>query len=215
MDHQQDAVWSSALWTQHRSRARFPWLHFRTGIKAISNWCLVSFCSIAAILAKTLGTVMQYSWFSVISGCPYKTVQPLKNFLQFSLAKTYTKLKLKTILDTHVHPCLWGGGEVGHVWFEESLSYANGMSTTFVHDWKYERHNLKIACLIEILPYLKMWGWMIEWMEVYLISGLMRLVRALAIIKYANKPRENKLIKLLISKRERNTYLQYKDKIIQ
>ena len=52
-------------------------------------------------------------------------------------------------------------------------------------------------------------------MEVYLISGLMRLVRALAIIKYANKPRENKLIKLLISKRERNTYLQYKDKIIQ
>ena len=114
MDHQQDAVWSSALWTQHRSRARFPWLHFRTGIKAISNWCLVSFCSIAAFLAKTLGTVMQYSWFSVISGCPYKTVQPFKKILQFSRATPYTKLKLKTILDTHVHPCLWGGGEVGH-----------------------------------------------------------------------------------------------------
>ena len=52
-------------------------------------------------------------------------------------------------------------------------------------------------------------------MELYLISGLKRLVRPLAIIKYAYKPRENKLIKLLISKRERNTYLQYKDKIIQ
>ena len=139
----------------------------------------------------------------------------LKNILQFSLATPHVKLKLKKILDTHGQPCLWGGREVGHVWFKESPSYADGMSKTFVHDWKYERYNLKIACLIEILPYLKMWKWMIEWMELCLISGLMRLVRPLAMIKYAYKPRENKLIKLLISKRERNTYWQYKDKIIR
>lgn len=215
MDHQQDAVWSSALWTQHRSRARFPWLHFRTGIKAISNWCLVSFCSIAAILAKTLGTVMQYSWFSVISGCPYKTVQPFKKYL--AVLPRHTLYKVETENNSgYTRPSLFvGWGRGWALWFKESLSYANGMSKTFVHDWKYERHNLKIACLIEILPYLKMWEWMIEWMEVYLISGLMRLVRALAIIKYANKPREHKLIKLLISKRERNAYLQYKAKIIQ
>ena len=40
-------------------------------------------------------------------------------------------------------------------------------------------------------------------MKLYLISGLMKLVRPLAIIKYANKPRKKKLIKLTISKREK------------
>ena len=127
MDHQQDAVWSSALWTQHRSRARFPWLHFRTGIKAISNWCLVSFCSIAAILAKTLGTVMQYSWFSVISGCPYKTVQPFKKYL--AVLPRHTRYKVETENNSgYTRPSLfvgWGRGWACVIWREPLLCQWN------------------------------------------------------------------------------------------
>ena len=45
--------------------------------------------------------------------------------------------------------------------------------------------------------------WMNEWMKLYLISGLMRLIRPLAKQKYANKPRE-------IKKRKPKNYLQNK-----
>ena len=72
---------------------------------------------------KVLGTAIQYSWFSVISGCPHKTVQ---NVLQFSLPLPYTKLKLgKNSGYTRPTCSLWGGGGVGHVWFKESPTNTN------------------------------------------------------------------------------------------
>ena len=44
-------------------------------------------------------------------------------------------------------------------------------------------------------------------MKLYLISGLMRLFRPLAIIKYANKPKKKQINKLTISKREKKNLL--------
>ena len=158
MDHQQNAVWSSALWTQHRSRARFPWLHSRTGDKAIRNWRLASVCSIATILDKSPKDSNAVFLIFCNFWLPSKHCNLLKNIFQFSLPTPYTKLKLKKILDTHVQPCLCVcvGGGLGMC----DLKRATQMQMEcprLVHDWKYERCNLKIACLLEILPYLKRW----------------------------------------------------------
>ena len=43
---------------------------------------------------KVLGTVLQYSYFSVISQFPHKTVHPFRNFLAVLSPPPYTKLKL-------------------------------------------------------------------------------------------------------------------------
>ena len=43
---------------------------------------------------KVLGTVLQYSYFSVISQFPLKTVHPFRNFLAVLPPPPYTKLKL-------------------------------------------------------------------------------------------------------------------------
>ena len=58
---------------------------------------------------KVLGTVMQYSYFSVISRFPHKTVHRFRNFLAVLLCPTLYKVETrKTILDTQHR--LWGEG---------------------------------------------------------------------------------------------------------
>ena len=59
-------------------------------------WQFVMLCQnyILQSWTKVLGTVLQYSYFSVISRFPLKTVHPFRIFLQFSLPPPYTKLKL-------------------------------------------------------------------------------------------------------------------------
>ena len=59
---------------------------------------------------KVLGTVLQYSYFSVISRFPLKTVHPFRKFLPVlpvlpppTLYKVETR---KKILDTRVQHCL-------------------------------------------------------------------------------------------------------------
>ena len=55
---------------------------------------------------------MQYSYFSVISGFPHKTVHPFEIFLQFSLPPPYTKLKFRKKCG-YTRPTLfvgWGEG---------------------------------------------------------------------------------------------------------
>ena len=59
---------------------------------------------------KVLGTVVQYSFVSLISRFPHKTVHPFRNFLAVLPLPPYTKLKLEKILDTRVQHCLWGEG---------------------------------------------------------------------------------------------------------
>ena len=61
---------------------------------------------------KVLGTVLQYSYFSVISRSPLKAVHPFRNFLAVlpPPPPPYTKLKLGKNLDTRVQHCLWDEG---------------------------------------------------------------------------------------------------------
>ena len=59
---------------------------------------------------KVPRTVMQYSYFAVISQFRHKTVHPFfEIFLPFSLPPPYTKLKLRKILDTRTRPTLFVG----------------------------------------------------------------------------------------------------------
>ena len=60
---------------------------------------------------KVLGTVLQYSYFSVISRSPLKAVHPFRNFLAvLPPPPPYTKLKVGKNLDTRVQHCLWDEG---------------------------------------------------------------------------------------------------------
>ena len=60
---------------------------------------------------KALGTVLQYSYFSVISRFPLKTVHTFQNFLAVLPPPTLCKVETsEKILDTRVQHCLWGEG---------------------------------------------------------------------------------------------------------
>ena len=60
---------------------------------------------------KVLGTVLQYSYISVISRFPLKTMHPFQNFLAVLPPPTLYKVETrKKILDTRVQHCLWGEG---------------------------------------------------------------------------------------------------------
>ena len=60
---------------------------------------------------KVLGTVLQYSYFSVISRFPLKTVHPFQNFLAALPAPTLLKVEArKKILDARFQHCLLGEG---------------------------------------------------------------------------------------------------------
>ena len=63
------------------------------------------------VLAKVLGTVLQYSYFSVISCFPLKTVHP---FWKFSCSSPsphrIQSWNLEKILDACIQHCLWGEG---------------------------------------------------------------------------------------------------------
>ena len=58
---------------------------------------------------KVLRTVMQYSYFTVISQFRLKTVHPFSKFSCRSPSPPYTKLKLEKILDTRTRPTLFVG----------------------------------------------------------------------------------------------------------
>ena len=60
---------------------------------------------------NVLGTVLQYSYFSVISHFPLKTAHHFRNFLAVLPPPLYTKLKLgKNSGYTRPTDCLWGEG---------------------------------------------------------------------------------------------------------
>ena len=72
---------------------------------------------------KVLGTVLQYSYFSVISRFPHKTVQPFRNFLTVLPPPTLYKVETRTKFWIHACNIVCGvGGGVGP------------LSKTFVHD---------------------------------------------------------------------------------
>ena len=76
-------------------------------------WFPVLSCLLLQLLqswTKVLGTVMEYSYFSVIPWFPNKTVHPLRNVLAVLPTPPYTNFKLGKLLNTCVQHCLWGEG---------------------------------------------------------------------------------------------------------
>ena len=80
-----------------------------------------SFCPIPSenslknlqLWTNVLGTVMQYSHFSVVSGFPYKTVHPLRNFLAvlFPIPANLYKVEIRGKFWIHApNICSWGEG---------------------------------------------------------------------------------------------------------
>ena len=57
---------------------------------------------------KVFGTVMQYSLFSVISGCLYNTVHPFRNFLAVLPPPTLYNFETRRKNSGYMR-CLWGG----------------------------------------------------------------------------------------------------------
>ena len=84
---------------------------------------------------KVLGTVLQYSYFSVFSRFPYKIVHPFQNFLAVLPPPTLYKVEtLKKILDTRVQHCLWGEGRGWTCENWKTLQKCKCVFKTFVHD---------------------------------------------------------------------------------
>ena len=75
-----------------------------------NNTCLLKNKVNLQSWTKVLGTVMQYSYFFVISGFPHKTVHPLKFSCSFPSPHPMQSWNSKKILDTCIQHCLWGEG---------------------------------------------------------------------------------------------------------
>ena len=84
---------------------------------------------------KVLGTTLQHSDYSVISGFPLKTVHLFRNLLAVLSLPTLYKVETRKILDTRVQHCLWGEG------FDlcelENAPEMQKCPKTFVHDCSY------------------------------------------------------------------------------
>ena len=77
-------------------------------------------------------TVLQYSYFSVISRFPLKTVHPFRNFLAVFLSPILYKVET---LDKRVQNSLWGEGVGGlHLCELEKAPEMQKCPKTFVHD---------------------------------------------------------------------------------
>ena len=83
---------------------------------------------------KVLGTVLQYSYFSVISRFPLKRVHPFRNFLAVIPPPPYTKLKLGKNSGYTRPTLLVGWGEGLDLCEMENSPETQKCPKTFVHD---------------------------------------------------------------------------------
>ena len=114
---------------------------------------------------KVLGTVLQYSDFSVISLFPLKTVHPFRNFLAVLPPPPYTKLKLGKN-SGYTRPTLFvGWGEGLDLCELENAPETQKCPKTFVHDcsfkcrwsgWAQSKQGVPImpACPFHVALYL-------------------------------------------------------------
>ena len=88
---------------------------------------------------KVLGTVLQYSDFSVISLFPLKTVHPFRNFLAVLPPPTLYKVETWKKFWIHASNNVCGvRGGAGPVWIGKRLRNAKNPKT-FVHDYSLSR----------------------------------------------------------------------------
>ena len=86
---------------------------------------------------KVLGTVLQYSYFSVTSRFPLKTVHHFRNSLAVLPSPPYTKLKLGKkfwIQASNIVCGVRGGGDLCEL---ENAQEAQKCPKTFVHDCRF------------------------------------------------------------------------------
>ena len=83
---------------------------------------------------KVLGTVLQHSFFSVISRFPPKTVHPVRTFLAVLPPLTLYKVETRKKFGIHASNIVCGVREgVGPVWIGNAPEMQNCLKT-FVHD---------------------------------------------------------------------------------
>ena len=92
---------------------------------------------------KVLATVLQYSYFSVISRFPLKTVHPF-HFLAVVPSPTLYKVETRyKILDTRVQHCLCSEGRGLDLCALEIAPETQKCPKTLVHDCRYIKANIK------------------------------------------------------------------------
>ena len=98
---------------------------------------------------KVLGTVLQYSYFSVISRFPLKTVHPFQNFLAVLPPPTLYKVETWKKCWIHASNIVCGvRGGAGPVWIGKRLRNAK-CRKTFVHDCSsYHVDVLRALCCV-------------------------------------------------------------------
>ena len=112
---------------------------FFLGGKVIRPYCFslpaAARISLVQSWTKVLGTVLQYSYYSVFSRFPHKTaVQRLRNFLAVLPSPTLNKVETrKRVRDTRVQHCLWTEGR-GWTRVRENVPKMQKCPKTFVHD---------------------------------------------------------------------------------
>ena len=94
---------------------------------------------------KSLGQSLQYSYVSVISRFPLKTVHPFRKFLAVLPPLTLYKVETrKKILDIRVQHCLWGGGGADLCGLENAPEKQK-CPKTFVHDCRQAKMLMTIG----------------------------------------------------------------------
>ena len=81
-------------------------------------------------------TVLQYSYFSLISRFPLKTVHPFRHFLQFFLSLPIQSWNSEIILDTRVQNCLLGEGRGWTCVNWKTPQKCKSVPRLFVHVWR-------------------------------------------------------------------------------
>ena len=100
---------------------------------------------------KVLGTVLQYSYFSVISRFPLKTVHPFRNFLAVLPPPPYTKLKLGKN-SGYTRPTLFvGWGEGLDLCELENAPEMQRCPKTFVHDCSSSLCSISVLILLLVV----------------------------------------------------------------
>ena len=98
---------------------------------------------------KVLATVLQYSYFSVISRFPLKTVHHFRNFLSVLSSPTSPYIKLKLGKNSgYTCPTLFvGGGEGLELYELENAPETQKCPKNFVHECSYEVWHFKLVSL--------------------------------------------------------------------
>ena len=112
---------------------------------------------------KVLGTVLQYSYFSVISRFPLKTVHPFRNFLVVLPPPHYKKLKLGKN-SGYTRPTLFAGpGEELGLCELENAEEMQKCPKTFVHDCRImiqsSTCDTSATCFTELQVVLFLFAW--------------------------------------------------------